>query len=102
MIVDEDDPDFIRDKYNVEHEPDILLDDEVKDEGALIGKVDNIGYYDVDPGLDPDLYDEFQDPTKIVHGEHKIDSIDPVEQRKNILKKIFYKILKVLEMRHCW
>lgn len=89
LIVDEDDPDLIGDRYNAEHDPEIILEDEVKDEGALIGKIDNIGYDDVDPGLDPDLYDEFQDPTKIVHGEHKIDSIDPVEQRRKYFEKDF-------------
>jgi uncharacterized protein YjbJ (UPF0337 family) len=81
VVVDPDDPDLIRDRYNVEHDPEILLENEVRDEDVLIRQVDDIGYDEVDPGLDPDLHDEIQDATNIIHGEHKIDSIDPVKQR---------------------
>lgn len=81
VFVDPDDPDLIRDRYNVEHDPEILLENEVRDEDVLIRQVDDIGYDEVDPGLDPDLHDEIQDATNIIHGEHKIDSIDPVKQR---------------------
>ncbi len=50
---------------------------------------DDIGYYDVDPGLDPDL----EVDSDVVHGEREVDHIDAVKLREENLEELDFERL---------
>lgn len=71
--------------------PEFVEDDELGryDREVRSRMHDDIGYYDVDPGLDPDLE---TDPG-VVTGSRRVDDIDPVKLREEELEELDFEKL---------